>query len=424
MNSRKSRDLARPFLRALPNSGYTLQRVKTQRSRIPGADGLRTIGCLMVVWHHTTQRFNPEDAPSWLQNIHFFGMRAEVGVSLFFVLSGCLLSLPFWSAFLSGEPLPRIRHYVLNRAARIVPAFWINLIFCTLLALWIFDQGVNWWRFISGLLFINSYHFSTFFPAELNGPLWSIGLEVSCYVLLPIVLLAIIKSTKKFSIALVSLVSWIIVLQLINPWIIETFMTSDDLKGWQYGLTGGAKQWLPYWNINTFFTQFLLGSLAALLITWIRFKKLQSRYLFDLNAVIFALAAVFLVARRLQPGTPDSLSHQPYVAPYYALLMALVLVSAAFSSKISYILDNRLFRWLAKLSFSIYLWHMVIITLIERKISSEYVYYGLTSIWQWVGISTFVLVGSVLISAASWRWVESPILQKARKRTSSIKLPI
>ena len=424
LNSGEKVDLTRQCVRAVSDSGYTLQRVKTHISRIPGADGLRTIGCLLVVWHHTTQRFNPEQAPSWLQNIHFFGMRAEVGVSLFFVLSGCLLSLPFWSAHLSGEPLPRIRNYIINRAARIVPAFWLNLIFCTLLALWIFDQNVNWWRFISGLLFINSYHFSSFFPAELNGPLWSIGLEVSCYALLPFVLFAIIKSTKKFSIALVSLVSWIVVLQLINPWIIETFMTSDDLKGWQYGLTGGAKQWLPYWNINTFFTQFLMGSLAALLITWIRLKKLQSRYLFDLSAIIFAGAAVLLVAIRLEPGSPDTFSQQPYVAPYYALLMALVLVSAAFSSKISYILDNRLFRWLAKLSFSIYLWHMVIIVLIERKISSDYVYYGLTSIWRWVGISAVVLVGSVLIAAASWRWIESPILQKARKRTSSIKSPV
>jgi peptidoglycan/LPS O-acetylase OafA/YrhL len=149
--------------------------------RIPGADGLRAIACLLVVWHHTTQRFNPEAAADWIQSIHFFGMRAEVGVSLFFVLSGCLLSLPFWSSFVNGERTPSIRFYAINRAARIIPAFWFNLIFCTVIAYLVFDQSINWWRLISGLFFINSYHYSSFFPAELNGPLWSIGLEVSCY---------------------------------------------------------------------------------------------------------------------------------------------------------------------------------------------------------------------------------------------------
>ena len=52
--------------------------MSTQLLRIPGADGLRALACLLVVWHHTTQRFNPENSASWIQNIHFFGMRGEV----------------------------------------------------------------------------------------------------------------------------------------------------------------------------------------------------------------------------------------------------------------------------------------------------------------------------------------------------------
>jgi peptidoglycan/LPS O-acetylase OafA/YrhL len=126
--------------------------------RIPGADGLRALACLLVVWHHTTQRFNPENSASWIQGIHFFGMRGEVGVSLFFVLSGCLLSLPFWNSFVNTDRFPSLRFYAINRAARIIPAYWFNLIFCTVIGIWLFDQNVNWWRLISGLLFINSYH--------------------------------------------------------------------------------------------------------------------------------------------------------------------------------------------------------------------------------------------------------------------------
>jgi peptidoglycan/LPS O-acetylase OafA/YrhL len=387
-----------------------------QLLRIPGADGLRALACLLVVWHHTTQRFNPDTSAAWIKGIHFLGMRGEVGVSLFFVLSGCLLSLPFWNSLINADPAPSLRLYAINRAARIIPAYWFNLLFCTLIALWVFDQNVNWWRLISGFFFINSYHYSSFFPAELNGPLWSIGLEVSCYVLLPMVLFVIIKTTRRVPFAIAGMIGWICALQLLNPWIINAFMTSDKLKGWQYGFTGGAKQWLPYWNISSFFTQFLCGSLAALVIITLRTRGTLKSFTFDLSAILFATAAILLVAIKLVPGAPDSFTKQPYVAPFYAILMAAVLVSASMSTHIYRILDNKLFRWIAKLSFSIYLWHMFLIVIIERKIFDNYVYYGLTDIWQWILISSIVLAVSIAIAAMSWRFVESPILQFARRK--------
>ena len=387
--------------------------------RISGADGLRALACLLVVWHHTAQRFNPETSPVWIQSIHFLGMRGEVGVSLFFVLSGCLLSLPFWNSFVSGDRFPSLKFYAINRAARIIPAFWFNLFFCTLVAFWVFDQDINWWRLISGLLFINSYHYSSFFPAELNGPLWSIGLEVSCYVLLPIVLFLTIKISKRLSLAIAGMIGYILVLQVLNPWIINNFMTSDKSKGWEYGLTGGAKQWLPYWNIDTFFTQFLCGSLAALVIVSFRSHGVMSSSTFDFTATVCAMAAIWLIVVLLEPGAPDSLTKQPYMAPFYAILIAGVIVSVSMSTKIYNILDNRFFRWIAKMSFSIYLWHVFLIEIIERKFLAKYVYYGLTDLSEWVFISSLVLVGSTLIAATSWRFLESPILRSARKMTSN-----
>ena len=390
-----------------------------QLMRISGADGLRALACLLVVWHHTTQRFNPEKSAAWIQGIHFFGMRAEVGVSLFFVLSGCLLSLPFWYSFVNASPTPKLWFYAINRAARIIPAYWFNLLLCTLVALWVFDLNINWWRLISGLLFINSYHYSSFFPAELNGPLWSIGLEVSCYVLLPAVLFLIIKISKRSSVAIAGIIVCIVILQILNPWVINNFMTSNKLKGWQYGLTGGAKQWLPYWNIGSFFTQFLCGSLAALIIIVLRARGTLKSLTFDISALLFATAAIWLVANGLEPGAPNSFTKQPYMAPFFASLMAGVIVSASLSTQVYKLLDNKLFQWIAKISFSIYLWHMFLIVIIERKFFSKYLYYGLTDLSEWVMISSIVLIGSIILAATSWRFLESPILKSARKLTTN-----
>jgi peptidoglycan/LPS O-acetylase OafA/YrhL len=389
--------------------------------RIPGADGLRAIACLLVVWHHTAQKLNPENASPLIGALHFLGMRGEVGVSLFFVLSGCLLSLPFWSSFVNKKAFPSIKRYSIHRAARIAPAFWLNLIACNILAIWLFNLDFNWQKFSSGFLFINSYHYSTFFPSEINGPLWSIGLEVSCYVLLPLVLFVIFKAAKKVAFAVTWLVAVIVSLQILNPQIIQVFMTDNIEKGWQFGIDGGAKQWLPYWNIGSFFTQFLIGSLAALIVVHLRSKQRATRRVFDIGFLASIAAATLVVIVRLTPGVPDTLTQQPYVSPFFALCVASALVFASHSVYAARLLDNRLFTWLAKLSFGIYLWHVVVMEIISRKFIANYVYAGINDVAHWMLISAVVLLVSITIAAASWRWLESPIL-KAMRREKNFEL--
>lgn len=386
------------------------------KSRLPGADGLRAIACLLVVWHHTAQKLNPEGASPVVQALHFLGMRGEVGVSLFFVLSGCLLSLPFWKSFAEKREFPSIKRYTANRAARIAPAFWLNLIVCNILAVWLFNLEFSWQKFSTAFLFINSYHYSTFFPNELNGPLWSIGLEVSCYLLLPIVLFLIFKTARTTSQAITGVTASIVFLQILNPFIVQVFMTDDKLKGWQFGMDGGAKQWLPYWNVGSFFTQFLLGSLAALMIVVLNRKQKGPNRLFDVGFVGASLGAIMLVLHRLNPGAPDPITQQPYVSPYFALLMATALVCASQSVYAARFLDNKLFAWLAKLSFGIYLWHMVVIEVIARQFVPEFVYGGVTDVGQWVGLSSVVLIVAVAIAAVSWKWFEAPILAAVHRR--------
>jgi len=395
--------------------------VEIARGRLAGADGLRAIACLLVVWHHTAQKLNPENASPLMGLLQFLGMRGEVGVSLFFVLSGCLLSLPFWASFVASKPFPSIRQYSLNRAARIAPAFWLNLIICNILAIWVFDLGFNWQKFVSAFFFINNYHFSTFFPTELNGPLWSIGLEVSCYLLLPLVLFLIIKTAKSTAFAVAGLAAVILALQALNPLIIQVFMTDKYHKGWQFGIDGGAKQWLPYWNIDSFFTQFLIGSLAALIIAYLRSKQTKANLGFDFGFLVAAASAILLVLVRLTPGAPDSFTQQPYVSPIFAILMAAALVFASHSVYVARLLDNRLFAWIAKLSFGIYLWHFVVIQVIARKFIADYVYFGMNDSSEWILISSMVLIISVAIAAASWRWLESPILKSAHRANAKQK---
>jgi peptidoglycan/LPS O-acetylase OafA/YrhL len=381
--------------------------------RIKGANGLRAIACLLVLWHHITQRLNPDQSPIWLQQIHYAGMRGEVGVSLFFVLSGALLSYPFWQNFLSGKPTPSITRYIRNRAVRIIPATWLNLLVVTVVASIFYDIPMNLLRLVQALTFTNSYHYSTFFPSELNGPLWSIGLEVSCYILLPFVLSAVIKTSNSFRVALLGMLSSAVLLLIINPILIKTFMTSEDGKGWNFGQTGGAKQWLPFWNIDSFFTQFLCGSIAALFIAKVTLNEPNKKY--DLLAIVSLLTAFIFVLIRVTPGAPDSFTKQPYGAPIYSILMAVTLFGSACGTYLHKFLDNRLFNYLANISFGIYLWHYFILTIIEKSFAADFVYYGIRDEIRWAFLGFIDVVLATGIAAISWKFFEKPLLNKSHK---------
>jgi peptidoglycan/LPS O-acetylase OafA/YrhL len=83
------------------------------------------------------------------------------------------------------------------------------------------------------------------------------------------------------------------------------------------------------------------------------------------------------------------------------------------------ILDNRLFSWLAKISFGIYLWHVVVIEFIAIQFVGNYVYFGMKDQGQWALISSLVLLISVGIAALSWKWFEAPILRYVRNRRNA-----
>ncbi|HEX2016574.1 MAG TPA: acyltransferase, partial [Solirubrobacteraceae bacterium] len=140
-------------------------------------DSLRAIAVFGVLITHTGI------ASAAVLNPHigkYLG-RAEAGVALFFVISGFLLYRPFVSARLNGARRPMVRDYARRRLLRIVPAYWLAL---TVLAVFPGLDGVftgHWWVYYG---FLQIYSNDTI----LNGirPAWSLCVELSFYVLLPL----------------------------------------------------------------------------------------------------------------------------------------------------------------------------------------------------------------------------------------------
>ena len=176
-------------------------------NRLLGADFARAAACLIVLFHHLAQRLSGGEILPALQVFRTFANNGTFGVAIFFVLSGFLLARPFWQALDKQQPMPSLRTYAMRRAARILPGFWLALTVTFVSTIAIFGvrlDGELLLRFLAGFLLVADWHWLTFFPVEVNGPLWSIGFEVTSYLLLPLGFALLFLSSGRIALAVAS----------------------------------------------------------------------------------------------------------------------------------------------------------------------------------------------------------------------------
>jgi peptidoglycan/LPS O-acetylase OafA/YrhL len=145
--------------------------------RFPLVDGLRAFAALSVVVTHTAflSGFNGRGLAGEIT------ARLDVGVALFFVISGFLLYRPFVAARYEDRAAPRIPLYFRRRALRVLPAYWLAL---TVLAIWPglpLVHGHLWWVYYGFL--------QDFRVIWMEGGLkvaWSLAVELQFYLLLPL----------------------------------------------------------------------------------------------------------------------------------------------------------------------------------------------------------------------------------------------
>lgn len=127
-----------------------------------------------------------------------------------------------------------------------------------------------------------------------------------------------------------------------------------------------------------------------------RFKTVKRQFI----GVVLFIISIFLAAAFLQIYTYQSLNPQ-YIA--YGFVFSLLALALHFSN--IPIIDNPIFRWIGKLSFSIYILHFVVLKLLMIAFN------GLFPITGDPGTLTLFLTGLILssvISFITYSFVEKP----------------
>lgn len=382
----------------------------------------------MVVFTHLAVRLSINSQSPQISEVQYLFKTFSAGVSAFFVLSGFLLSYPFWIAYFDNARFPSMRLFTLRRAARIVPGFYLSLTFCFLMSLFLIPNAADTIiRYIAGLTFTSSFSWKTLFPAELNGPLWSIGFEVICYFLMPffMIILFNLKIGHNLKNGIAFWFAVLAVVLFVNQLIVTGCQTDSFKKSWDFGLVGGAKCWWPHYNPVGFFGQYIIGvmSSACTIKLYDKMKNKKASFYFDFFSItiVFLLVCLLWNARHMSPYFL-SFQEQPFYYPLFPAGVGLLLCTLPFTRFMGNIIDNRFFKITALLSFGIYIWHNVILEMIKYFWIYDYRHGQMTDFNQWLFISLGALALAYFVAALSWHFIEKPIIGWSHKKAEIIKL--
>lgn len=211
--------------------------------RFAAVDSVRAVGAFAVLTTHVA---------FWSGNYTRNGAvgpllaRLDVGVAIFFVLSGFLLGRPWIVRSVAGQRRPFVRPYLWKRFLRIAPLYVVVAI--AALALIRQNDGLGVRDWIVTLLMANTF-VDKIFPAGLTQ-MWSLAVEVTFYLALPALMWALVGRRLRPRRFLVGLGVMVLV---------TVFWLLAAVPHLETHVSGAPGQWLP-----AYLPWFAAGLLLAL----------------------------------------------------------------------------------------------------------------------------------------------------------------
>ncbi|MFL5729495.1 MAG: acyltransferase family protein, partial [Cytophagaceae bacterium] len=159
------------------------------QGRIPSLDGFRTISIVLVMIAHLT--FS-SSIPDWMQTILKNFSLGDLGVRIFFVISGLVITYLLLKERSKTGHID-LKAFYIRRALRIFPAFYFYL-FVIILLNYFLDLGISPLMFLSAGIYLMD--FAPWGESWLVSHTWSLAVEEQFYLLWPVVFLRIRRMKK------------------------------------------------------------------------------------------------------------------------------------------------------------------------------------------------------------------------------------
>ena len=319
-------------------SWFSLRRITSGSSWIPEIDGLRFIAIALVVLFHLAAEVGSKSAVHFHTQVWYRGLlgvmdRGDIGVRIFFVISGFILGRPFARHYLLGHPKPSLRSYYLRRITRLEPPYLLNIAVCVLsTALYVhLPLPTLLPHFAASAVYLHSLIFGA---ANAPNPVaWTLEIEVQFYLLVPLLTLVFLVRRAWLRRALLAGVSIALPIALML---------------FAFGKLANPLFWASIlWLLQYFIAGLLLSDLyVTVMPSW------RMSWLWD-AASIGAWCVLLL--------TPHA-----HLYPLEPLLIALAFIGAFRGILLHRLLTVEWIALLGGMCYSMYLWHFFIIALVFK----------------------------------------------------------
>jgi len=358
---------------------------------LPALDGVRAIAILMVIVYHS---LNGLPGITWAQ-AQFLNLTGAgwTGVDLFFVLSGFLITGILMDARGSAHSL---RNFYARRVLRIVPVYVAFLLF----SLWVagplgtssaeevtqLQRSQLWfWTYSENVMVALHSWSATSFPM---AHLWSLAVEEQFYILWPLAVLLLSPMALKRTAAACIVAAEACRLALIlhgGDGTVNFVMLPSRMDS----LAAGAFLACAYRNP-------LLWSRVLHARKWIATTALVS---------ILVLLITFHTVDKLAPVA------QLVAFPSLVALGSIIVASAVGGSAW---LSGSAMRFVGKISYGMYVWHLVVMRLLLTKVSVPETT-SPRAWWMFYAVMALGTVGgTIVVALISWHVIEQPFLRLKR----------
>lgn len=332
-------------------------------NRVASLTGIRAVAALLVVLTHAA--YTTGKYPQGYLGLVY--SRAEIGVPIFFVLSGFLLFRPWVKAARTGAESPSVSRYAWHRVRRIMPAYIVTVLIAYLVYHFRTagpNPGHTWEGLFRNLTLTQIYADNYLYSFLHQGltQMWSLAVEAAFYVVLPALayLLLVVLCRRRWRPGL--LLAGLGVAAAVSPvWLV---LVHDSTE-----LPDAARLWLP-----TYLAWFVAGMALAV------FQQMGVRA-YGLVCVPVALASYFIVSTPIggEPTTsPAQLSEALVKTGFYAVIAALLVAPPGLGDNGWYtrFLASRPMVALGEISYEIFLIHLIIMELVMVEVLGHPVYTG------------------------------------------------
>jgi len=377
-----------------------------------GLDGLRALAAALIVVHHAGFSSGLTFRNDFLGQ---FFSRMDIGVSIFFVLSGFLLYRPYVEKQFDEKNADDTKSFWLKRLVRIYPAYWLALI----VILWsgaVEVFGANGMTLSFSLTQI--YH-----PTHaLSGisQSWSLATELGFYLMLPLLAAFGRKLTRGKSIN--QQASYLLLMCAglsISSFIFRAIMASLaslNLSWW--GAT--ANLWTP-----SYLDTFSVGMALAVISVWAEKEKrvadcikpfVRCAWWWWLSAIILFWFVSTQLGLRSQWEVGlwhKNFERETVRQVLYWIIGTCLLVPLIFSSESRSFglrfLSSKAMVYLGTISYGIYLWHQGFLTWAHQWLD-----------WpelsgNFLSLLALSFIGSSLVAGLSYKFLEKPLNAQLRR---------